>query len=69
MIGLDDEKRYRTILEEFPKENKSTFSDFVSQYGNGLTLGTKINHGYVLKSLAEFAGKPYKDIKKEELSE
>ncbi len=43
MIGFDDEKRYQTILEEFPKANKSTFLEFVSEYGNGLTLGTKIN--------------------------
>ncbi len=69
MIGFDDEKRYQTLLEEFPKTNKSTFLEFVAEYGNGLTLGTKINHGYVLKSLAEFAGKPYKDVTKEDIAE
>lgn len=69
MIGFDDEKRYQTILDGFPNTNKGTFLKFVTQYGNGLTLGTKINHGYVLKSLAEFAGKPYKDVTKEELAE
>jgi integrase/recombinase XerD len=61
--------RYGKILEEFPKANKGTYLEFLNQYGNGLTQGTKINHGYVLKSLAEFAGKPYKKITKEDIAE
>lgn len=62
------ESRHEKILEDFPKANKGTYLEFLNQYGNGLTQGTKINHGYVLKSLAEFADKPFKDITKEELA-
>lgn len=61
--------RYGKILEEFPKANKGTYLEFLNQYGNGLTQGTKINHGYVLKSLAEFTNKPFKKINKEEIAE
>ncbi len=64
-----DDERYQKILDDFPKENRSTYLDFLSQYGNGLTLGTKINHGYILKSLAEFANKPFKEITREEMVE
>lgn len=64
-----DDERYQKILEDFPKANKSTYIEFLNQYGDGLTIGTKINHGYVLKSLAEFTKKPFKDITKEELAE
>lgn len=64
-----DQERYQKILEEFPKANKSTYLEFLNMYGNGLTLGTKINHGYVLKSLAEFTNKQFKDITKEEIAE
>ncbi len=64
-----DEERYQKILKEFPKANKGTYIEFLNEYGNGLTIGSKINQGYVLKSLAEFTNKPFKAITKEELAE
>jgi len=48
-----DNERYTKILDEFPKINKSSYLEFLSEYGNGLTMGTMVNHGYVLKSLAD----------------
>lgn len=64
-----DNERYTKILDEFPKISKSSYLEFLSEYGNGLTKGTMVNHGYVLKSLADFTNKPFNEIKKEEIAE